>query len=169
MIDHALFENVNDEVPLARAPLGGVPREVIAGVLWTRANVTKIGIAQIEDPKGWTYKIGNRTFRLRFDKVDPRPRWKEELKVGVTIDEIRKRSERPSMERLVTQVIDGEAIWTGFNRLDHDAVTAELVAQGYMLVSADTLTYKLDRKTYRQSPIRPTPVAAIVELFELQD
>lgn len=169
MSDHALFENVNDEVPLASAPLGGVPREVIAGVLWTRANVAKIGVAHINDPKRRIYKIGKRTIRLGIAKVDPRPRWKEELKVGVTIDEIRKRSERPSTECLVTQVIDGEAIWTGFNRLDHDAVTAELVAQGYMLVSTDTLTYKLDRKTYRQSPTKPTPVAAIVELFELQE
>jgi hypothetical protein len=131
MSDQEPFANVSEDVPLACAPLGGVPRAVLAGVLWTRANITKLGIAQIQDPKRRTYKIGKRTFRPGVVEVDPRPRWKEELKVGVSVDEIRKRSERPRRERLVTQVVGGEALWTGFNRLDHDVVTAELVAQGY--------------------------------------
>jgi hypothetical protein len=168
MSDQEPFANVSEDVPLACAPLGGVPRAVLAGVLWTRANITKLGIAQIQDPKRRTYKIGKRTFRPGVVEVDPRPRWKEELKVGVSVDEIRKRSERPRRERLVTQVVGGEALWTGFNRLDHDVVTAELVAQGYKLISTDTLTYKLDREVFRKSLEKPTSIAAIVELFELQ-
>lgn len=103
-----LFADIElDEVP---PPLAGVPAEAFRMVGWGTELLKKIGQPPAHGRAGW------------IDK----------LKFGMSIEEIRDRAERPSMQYLVSIDVDGR-LSTGFSLLDYNAVARELVAQGYEL------------------------------------
>lgn len=116
MNDHNMFEDIALIDDVLHPPIGGVPAAALSSVSWGTHHLKLIG----QPP------------------IDGRSGWKRELKVKITLEEIRNRDNRPVTEHLVSQEINGKLV-TGYGLLDHDELVEALSDQGYELKGTNTI------------------------------
>lgn len=116
MNDYNMFEDIALIDDALHPPIGGVPAAALSSVSWSTRQLKLIG----QPP------------------IDGRSGWKRELKVKITLEEIRSRDNRPVIEHLVSQEINGTLV-TGYGLLNHDELVEALSDQGYELKSTNTI------------------------------